>query len=828
MSSTRALFQYQHPDSTRDLNKRHSGLAIKGLYDSGATDPSGATGVTTQVVFPYGSQLAVEIGAFVGIGSDGMVFVHDAPPNKVLEVQANRVNYILFRSAYNASGPADLAFEVMSSTDWNALVPSDKAKRVILAKVDLGLGATQVNPEDIDLTENDLVDPADRDFIRGQVDDFSELPVDGAGEIVRVRVNDVYLVRNDRQFYLWDGAAWVTVTDGALDGRVTALENNRVLRAGDTMTGPLVIQPTSGVPLTATAPNNSIGIVATGGNASVGVVGGYFTGGTGTSTIGGAALFAAGGNGPTWGGSGVYGAGGNGTGGSGDGGHGVIGAGGNNNGTGYEGFGVVGIANGVAIPSPTSGIHSTGVYGEGAHSQPGVFGQGATGAGADINGGTGVVGSGGPADVGGNGGVGGAFYAGAGAGGDEGKGVIGVGAFPAAEPSSSVMPGVGVYGTGIVGVYGLGVGTSNPGVEGTGSSPAGEGVRGNGTGSGHGVEGFGGSGGGAGVRGEGGALNGHGVVGQGTAFGFGGVFTGGSSGAVGIEATGDGGGGGVVGNGDGAGAGVTGNGGLTGNGVEGIGGGTSGSGVVGTGTAVGSVGVEGTAGSGGVGVAGIGTGGSSTGVWGSITATNSFGVLGEATFANSNGVRGNATTAGSVGVYGNASGDATAIGVVALATAPATEALRVSGKHVWIDGGRAQYTMSGSQTLAAGFASILSTTTTDFEQPAVGGPSKSGTNISLPIGLYRVSFKMLVYGTAIVTTRTVSAKARLATVDIAGSLAETTISNNGIVTLSNTFFVDVTSISNLDFQANTTVDGNPDPFVANNSTVTIERIPRWA
>lgn len=213
MGQLRGLFRFQNVDSTRDLNSRFSGLTLKGVMDPGATHPSGAGQVTTPVVVRVPNQLAVDILPFMAVGSDGMVVVHDAPPYERLGLISNTANqYVLVRTVYQPAGPADVAFEVRTSSDWAALSASEKDKRIILAKVTTGV--TQIADDSgIDLRENDIVDKFDRYFVRGVVQSSAMLPIDSPTAVKRVKTGDVYLVIDDRQFYRWSGSTWETVTD---------------------------------------------------------------------------------------------------------------------------------------------------------------------------------------------------------------------------------------------------------------------------------------------------------------------------------------------------------------------------------------------------------------------------------------------------------------------------------------------------------------------------------------------------------------------------------------------------------------------------------------
>lgn len=213
----RGIFRFQNVDSTKDLNDRFGGLVLKGVLDPGATHQSGAGAVTTPVVFRVPGQLAVEVRGFMAVGSDGMVCVHDVPPNTILGLRPNATTYIVLRSIYQSAGPADMGFETLSTAEFDALVTSDKAKRIILAKVTTG-PSDVVDDGGIDLRENDIVDKFDRYFVRGVVQTFDDLPVDSPTSVQRVKNGDTYLVIDDRQFYRWDqlSGEWETVTDQAV------------------------------------------------------------------------------------------------------------------------------------------------------------------------------------------------------------------------------------------------------------------------------------------------------------------------------------------------------------------------------------------------------------------------------------------------------------------------------------------------------------------------------------------------------------------------------------------------------------------------------------
>ncbi len=702
----RGLFQYRNQDSTKDLNDRFGGLVVKGVFDPGTTD--GAAGdVTTPVVQPVAGQLNVEILGFVAVGNDGMAVVHEAPPTTIMPVQANLTQYVLLRSTYTPGGNPDLAFEVLSSAAYNALVTSDKNKRIILAKITLGPGATEVTNGDIDLRENDIVDKRNRSFIRGVVAAAADLPVDGALEIKRVLTGDVYLAVAERQFYRYDGAAWQTVTDGAVStlltqhlnvssyemptyahpglairnvpaGNIAAtnvqnaineLDTEKVAKAGDTMTGKLTI----------TNAGADHALQATAGPG--GFSGGVFTGSTGA-----AGMVAVAGSGSD--GAQVFGNGA---------GIGLLAKGGNTNGP-----GVVGVADAGATPvllnagvqghSAVIGVYgdggSTGVWGNNTAGGDGVYGEGA------LNGVHGLSASGS--------GVLGEGYAGV-------KGTTSDVA-GAKAVSGVATPGVTAVGN-VVAVHGsingtISGGTQQAAVLGDASAATATGVPMAGV---------------WGIGPNGGTLSGVGVYGIGGA---------GNS-----------------------------------NGVQGVGVG-SGSGVVGGGgDTAGSYGVVGNSGiNSGIGVIGNGFGASAVGVKGTAAGNTSYAVWGEATTTSSIGVRGTASAASGVGVAAVASGNATATAITASVSGPATQAITVSSGDVtvatgdvtltsgdlvvtggnirWIPAAYVVRTTSGSTLIGDG--ATLASYDVNFATSVVSHTSITyvNPNFSVPPGTYRVSFKV--------------------------------------------------------------------------------------
>jgi hypothetical protein len=212
MGQLRGLFRFQNPDSTKDLNDRFSGLVLRGVLDPGAAHPSGAGQVITPVVVRVPGMLAVDVLGFMAVGADGMVVVHDAPPYTRLGLTASITQYVVVRTVYQPAGAPDTVFEVLSTADWSALSSTEKAKRIILAKVTAGVSSV-VSDSDVDLRENDIVDKFDRYFIRGVVQSNSMLPTDSPTAVKRVKTGDVYLVIDDRQFWRWSGTSWETVTD---------------------------------------------------------------------------------------------------------------------------------------------------------------------------------------------------------------------------------------------------------------------------------------------------------------------------------------------------------------------------------------------------------------------------------------------------------------------------------------------------------------------------------------------------------------------------------------------------------------------------------------
>jgi hypothetical protein len=566
----RGLLQFRNPDSTADVNAKTSSFVDKGVFDAGSVHPSGAGNVTTPVVFRVPGQLSVQVGAFVAQGADGMVCVHEAPPNPYLVVTAGVDQYVLVKTVYNAAGQPDIQFEVRSVADWGALLPSEQAKRIILAKITLAAypGATEVLDQYIDLRNNDLIDRSSRSFIRGVVAAAANLPVDSPTVNLRVQTGDVYLALAERQFYQWDGGTWQTVTDGALSalilghiasltahqasaivnvpaGTITStdvqaalneLDTKKVAKAGDSMTGQLSI----------TAGTTALFATSTGGAG---------VSGTGT-TVGVRGL---GGSGNT---PGVYG------------------------GAAGTGDGVTGAAAGASLPAGAK----RGATFVGKDTGVGVYGVGGDASGSGLYGEGGAPNGKGGESFGRGSGTG--FQATGGA--TNGKGLRGLG----------TGTGVGAEGVGHAGA------TGNPGVTG-----------------GTGTAGIGGAGGGGSISGADGGTGGSGDVATGGTGGAGaagtGIIVGGDGGQGGPGLAGQGGTGGAAGATGGAGAGTSGDGGpgVTGTGGAGGSGASGGSGVVGTGGAPDGNGVSGTGNGAGAGV--YGTSADVTGIGGHFTATGS-------------------------------------------------------------------------------------------------------------------------------------------------------------------------------------------------------------
>ena len=210
-----ALFtslKYRNADSTKDLNSGLDYLVIPGVVEGlGAVAP--------------GVGLHVTVNPFVAYSHDGMVA--GSTSVETLVVAANQVNVVLLYVKYNELGvPVNpiLSLLVLEEGVYNA--HADKAYMVVLAKVDLPLGAVLVNPGDISFVERDDVTPVGRSQWRGTTT-FALLPVPASPTN---RTGDFYWVSDHLVLYFWNGAAWEAMNTGSYNTETT-LMNNEVIEA---------------------------------------------------------------------------------------------------------------------------------------------------------------------------------------------------------------------------------------------------------------------------------------------------------------------------------------------------------------------------------------------------------------------------------------------------------------------------------------------------------------------------------------------------------------------------------------------------------------------
>lgn len=209
--TVRSIYRWQHPDSTADMTLRLDRLVEKGLIWGGACTP--------------GAGLHVLLDPFVAVSQEGMTVISDAV--ETLVVAANQVNVVVLYSKRNPFGIPAAPIEQIQVFSWAVYnVHPDKNLMIVLAEVDLALGAVVVNPGDISFLNRDEVTPVGRSQFRGTCL-FAALPVPAS---LTNRIGDFYWVSDQVVFYFWDGAAWAPINTGSYNLETTAL-NNEIIRA---------------------------------------------------------------------------------------------------------------------------------------------------------------------------------------------------------------------------------------------------------------------------------------------------------------------------------------------------------------------------------------------------------------------------------------------------------------------------------------------------------------------------------------------------------------------------------------------------------------------
>jgi hypothetical protein len=206
-------FRYESLDSTALLNQRLKSLVTAGVYTGG-------------LFTSFNGTLSPVRSSFAATTLDGVTVWDDQ--TAAITFVAGQTNVHVVLAKYNAGGSPSspvLQEQVLEESVYNAHV--DKAYMIVLSKVTLAGGATEVTASDVDYTTRDEVDPVSRKLLRGVVATTGLLPTGSTGE--DRRTGDLWLVLADGgSLYHWTGVAWaqlVSKGSATLDG---AYDNNGV------------------------------------------------------------------------------------------------------------------------------------------------------------------------------------------------------------------------------------------------------------------------------------------------------------------------------------------------------------------------------------------------------------------------------------------------------------------------------------------------------------------------------------------------------------------------------------------------------------------------
>jgi hypothetical protein len=222
MCALELIFAYEHRDATEALNARLARVLQRGCYYGGRLTPVAGT-------------LGCTRSPFSAVGFDGCT-VRDTQYN-TLTYTPGIDNYHCIEAKYNPQGTP-------STPTINELVLSQAAYvahpkvdyLIVLGRVQLAGGATEVLAADISYDVRDECGPLGRLIWKGTVGTGALLPLD-----VTVRVGDVWHVQADNGLYVWNGVTWELVTakgaatlDGAYDdggagaGRIITADSGAV------------------------------------------------------------------------------------------------------------------------------------------------------------------------------------------------------------------------------------------------------------------------------------------------------------------------------------------------------------------------------------------------------------------------------------------------------------------------------------------------------------------------------------------------------------------------------------------------------------------------
>ena len=149
------------------------------------------------------TELKIAVGGDLGaVSYDGMVIREKSGVPTRLVVVAGATQYVVLYAKYHTNADPTLQYMVLAEAAYN--VHADKNFMVVLAKIVLGGGATEVTNADIDYTVRDDLDVLGRGKFRGVVDTIIDLP---SPTPTTNRDGDVYFVIAAEKLYYWDEAA---------------------------------------------------------------------------------------------------------------------------------------------------------------------------------------------------------------------------------------------------------------------------------------------------------------------------------------------------------------------------------------------------------------------------------------------------------------------------------------------------------------------------------------------------------------------------------------------------------------------------------------------
>lgn len=190
----KAVYQYNNPDSTTDMNAHFRILFHKGIVSGGTITPVGGT-------------FQVSVAPFAAVSADGMVVEQDAATTLTIpSTNKGTVHHIVLIAQYNAPSAPTLQLQVMSKPTYEG---SANTYAIILGSVTLAANSTSVLDANITYDYKDITAKIGSMNVKGALLSTDTPPN------TQNKVGDLYVIYDTTPpyFVVWNGTSWIKFTD---------------------------------------------------------------------------------------------------------------------------------------------------------------------------------------------------------------------------------------------------------------------------------------------------------------------------------------------------------------------------------------------------------------------------------------------------------------------------------------------------------------------------------------------------------------------------------------------------------------------------------------